>query len=203
MHPICRAEHQHSSAPSGGTLATVLGIFNAFTMKEIQAAFEPYSLSPLPNTKEAPRNTFLQKLFGVRHDPELGTLTTFIGGTTDAAIVNRSWGLHASMPSREKQAYGPNFSFREFHRVRNWLEGVMIHVGLAIGILFLSTPLRALVKRFIYQPGQGPDKEAAKNDYIEYRGVAVPDSQSARKVAWGKAHYQGSMYLCKCRCRTK
>lgn len=186
----------NSSAPSGGTLATALGLLGAYPLREIEAAYKPYALSPVSNARKIPAEPLLHRLLGVRTVPDLGTVTTSVAGTTDAAIVHRSWGLHASLPGTADASYGPNFSFKEFFRVRNWLHGVVVHLGLLIGVIVISTPLRAIVRQFVYQPGQGPEKEVAKKDYIEYRGTAVPDSPKASdKVAFGRAYYQGSMYL--------
>ncbi|KAH6687314.1 saccharopine dehydrogenase [Plectosphaerella plurivora] len=188
--------HKLDSAPSGGTLATALGLLGAYPLREIDASYKPYALSPVPNTKKVPAEPFLHRLLGVRTVSELGTLTTSIAGTTDSAIVHRSWGLHSSLPGKTKEAYGPNFTFKEFFRARNWLHGVIIHVGLLIGVIIITTPLRAIIRKFVYQPGQGPEKEVAKKDYIEYRGTAAPDSETATgQIAFGRAYYQGSMYF--------
>ncbi|KAG7146567.1 putative trans-acting enoyl reductase like protein, partial [Verticillium longisporum] len=135
------AIHTLDAAPSGGTLATVLTLLDNFSMQEVKASFRPYALSPIPNPTRAPsRDTILTKIFGARHVPELGTVTTSLAGTTDAAIVQRSWGLHTSL--NEQESYGPNFSFKEYFRVRNLLHGVFVHIALFLGIIILGTPLR-------------------------------------------------------------
>ncbi|KAJ3952372.1 hypothetical protein N0V92_011186 [Colletotrichum tropicale] len=109
-----------------------------------------------------------------------------------------SWGLMASLPSREKQFYGPNFSFHEYMRAKGYLRGIAIHWALGFFGLLLATmpPFRALAKRFVYEPGQGPDKELAKKDEIEYRGIAMPDkaSKTGNPQAYCRAKYTGSMY---------
>lgn len=161
----------------------------------------PYAISPIPNPRHAlsaQSEPLTAKLFGVRSIPELGTLTTSVAGSTDTAIVHRSWGLLASLTSRDKEYYGPNFSFREFYRVPSWIQGAAIHFALFLGLLVMATPLRQLVKKFIYQPGQGPEREAAKQDFVEYRGTAVPDvDPSPAHIAFSRAWFQGSMYYCR------
>jgi hypothetical protein len=57
---------------------------------------------------------------------------------------------------------------------------------------------RALVKIFIFKPGEGASKEDSAKEHIEFRGVATPDLQSDNKQAFVKAWYSGSMYYCKC-----
>ncbi|KAK2045638.1 saccharopine dehydrogenase [Colletotrichum somersetense] len=191
--------HHLDAAPSGGTLATVLGLFDSFTLSQVRAQHKPYALSPVPNRNNVPSQTsLLTRLVGLRNVPGLGLMTTSIAGMTDAPIVQRTWGLLATLPSREKQAYGPNFSFREYMRAKGYLQGLAIHWALAFFGLLLATaaPFRKLVKMFVYQPGEGPDREASKKDEIEYRGIAIPDMQSktACPKAFCRAWFNGSMY---------
>ncbi|KAF9872613.1 saccharopine dehydrogenase [Colletotrichum karsti] len=191
--------HQLDSAPSGGTLATVLGLFESFSIAEVRAQHKPYALSPVPNrNKVRSQTSFLTRLVGLRDVPNLGLMTTSVAGMTDTPIVQRSWGLMASVASREKQFYGPNFSFHEYMRAKSYLHGVAIHWALAFFGLLLATvaPFRKLARRFVYEPGQGPDKELAKKDEIEYRGIAFadPESKAAGSQAYCRAWYTGSMY---------
>jgi short subunit dehydrogenase-like uncharacterized protein len=84
-------------------------------------------------------------------------------------------------------------------RPRHWLHGILIHYGLSLLFFIIITPpLRALVKRFVYKPGEGPDIEVAKRDKIEYRGIAEPDVEgTVTERAFGRCWYAGSMYYCK------
>ncbi len=127
-------------------------------------------------------------------------MTTSIAGATDAAIVERSWGLLSSIPSRKDQFYGPNFTFSEYMKARSWLQGMAIHLGLGLAAVLLATmpPFRALMKRFVYAPGQGPDREEAKKDQVEYRGVGHPDLDGdVGKQSFCRAHFSGSTYECR------
>ncbi|OBR14322.1 Saccharopine dehydrogenase [Colletotrichum higginsianum IMI 349063] len=191
--------HQLDAAPSGGTLATVLGLFDSFTLSQVREQHKPYALSPVPNrSKGQSQTSLLTKLVGLRNVPNLGLMTTSIAGMTDTPIVQRTWGLFATLPSREKQFYGPNFSFHEYMRAKGYLRGIAIHWALAFFGLLLATaaPFRKLVRMFVYQPGEGPDKEACKKDEIEYRGTAIPDrgSETGYPQAFCRAWYNGSMY---------
>ncbi len=176
-------------------------MFENFTVKDFMACRKPFALSPVPNATPAQRKkvSLFTRLTGLVEIPTLGLMTTSIAGATDAPIVERTWGLLSTIPAAKSQFYGPNFSFKEYMRARNWLAGAMLHYGLILGAIILTTPpLRALVRRFVYQPGQGPDVEAAKNDTIKYEGIAVPDVQGgtdrqAHCLAW----FNGSIYGCK------
>ena len=59
----------------------------------------------------------------------------------------------------------------------------------------------------LYQPGDGPTREDAAKDYVEYRGIAWPDIDEQTpggkeevkgrgKQAFCKAWFNGSMYYC-------
>ncbi|KKY35482.1 putative saccharopine dehydrogenase [Diaporthe ampelina] len=191
--------HRLNSAPSGGTLASLLSFFDTFSLKEIAEAFRPYALSPVPNPNAASRKPSLKtRLTGLRTVPNLGRLTTFLAADTDRAIIGRTWGLLSQAGgAKGSEAYGPNFDFSEHMRTRNWLSGVLVHWGIALSGLLLAVlpPLRSAVRRFVYKQGDGPDKEQSKKDEIEFRGVAAPDTdRPVGKQAFCRATYFGSMY---------
>jgi len=191
-----------NSAPSGGTLATVLSIFDKFSLGEVRAATGPYALSPIKHAEPSRKpGGILQTIFGSHYVPELGSLTTSPAGSTDATQVERSWGLFATTPSLQSEQYGPNFRFAEYYTAKNWLAGVGIHWALLLGGLMLAIvpPVRSLVKMFVYQPGQGPEKSGHHKESIEYRGFAHPDvpkaDSNSSKKAYVKARFEGgSMY---------
>ncbi len=74
------------------------------------------------------------------------------------------------------------------------------HYGLILlAIVFTTPPLRAILKRFVYQPGEGPASDAADKDTIKFEGVGVPDVEGgATAQAHCRAWYSGSMYKRKC-----
>ncbi|KAL2171120.1 hypothetical protein VTG60DRAFT_3811 [Thermothelomyces hinnuleus] len=139
----------------------------------------------------------MTRLTGLVTVPSLGTLTTSPAGGTDAAAVQRTWGLLATTPSRRAQAYGDGFSFREYLRPRNWLTGIAIHYGLMLlGLVMLTPWLRRLALRFVTPPGQGPDPEVASRDEIEYRGIGRRDGGAGERAIC-RAEFRGSTYYCK------
>jgi short subunit dehydrogenase-like uncharacterized protein len=150
----------------------------------------PFALAASTPPKDIPRDSIISKLFGARWIRDLGTVTTSPSGIADITIVHRSSTL---MP----ELYGKRFFFRQFLHVRNSLIGVVVHVGLFIGVsLLMIPPVRALVRRFIFVPGQGPTMEASKNDRLEYHAVATADQEGpAPKRVFGKFSYDGSLYV--------
>jgi hypothetical protein len=83
-------------------------------------------------------------------------------------------------------------------KTRNFITGIMMHYGLITGgLLLLLPPFRALLKRFIFKPGEGPDMGKAKKEHIEFRATAKPDIMNTKEQVFGKLSYTGSMYFCK------
>lgn len=160
-----------------------------FTFKQISAALAPYALSPVPGPKTPATVPWTTKILGVRSVRDLGILTTALQGTTDKAIVHRSWG---------QLNYGPNFKFYEYQKARNHLTAVALHFTLLFAGLFIAIkPFRTLAKKYVYQPGDGPTKEESKNDRYEYRGIAIPDVQTPNPPrSYGTLSYEGSAYVC-------
>jgi hypothetical protein len=179
-----------SSKPSGGTLATVLSITEAYSLKQIGAALSPYAISPIPGPKNTDPTSWITKILGIRAVKDLGILTTSLAGTSDRAIVQRSWGL---------LGYGPKFHFSEYMKARNYLTGLLFHFALMLGTVCLAVPfLRNLAKKYVYQPGDGPTKEETKNDRLEYRGIGKPDIDEPNAPrAFVRLSYEGGIYACK------
>ncbi|OAX84296.1 hypothetical protein ACJ72_01338 [Emergomyces africanus] len=160
-----------TAGASGGTLSTVVGIMGSVPIKELLKAQSPYYLSA-----NQPQKTYspplLQQLFGVRFVPELGTMTSYITGHCDVAIVHRSRSL---MPD----LYGPDFHFEAFAAVRNALVGAILHISFMFGTLALVLPpVRLLVSKLIYAPGEGPAKTNTAGNRIEYRALATAEQKS-------------------------
>ena len=118
-------------------------------------------------------------------------------GSTNRTVVERSWGLIHETPSRKDEFYGPNFTFAEYFKPRNYFHGVVVHLFLSIGVALLAfvPPVRALLKKLVYQPGEGADREEIRKDVLEYRGVAYPDSDEyPGKQAYCQSHFRGGIY---------
>ena len=152
-------------------------------------SLNPFSLAASAPPKDIPRDSLIEKLVGVRSIRDLGTLTTSPTGMADMAIVHRSSTL---MP----EFYGQRFVFRQFLYVRNAFIGLAVHVGFMLGLALLAIPpVRWLVRKFVYAPGNGPRKEDSLNDRLEYHAVATADQNTpAPPRVFGKLIFPGSMY---------
>lgn len=188
---VIASVHEMKGAPSGGTLATVLGILDSFSLKDIRNASGKWASSPVPGPKLEESIPLASKIFGVRSVPHLGTLTTSITAGPNVSTVQRSWGLH-----NEGKLYGPRFQYFEYMAVRNRIVGVAAHFALAFGACaLLLPPVRWLVKKIVYAPGQGATAEAASKEALEYRAVATADQNGAKpRQALGKLRWDGGLY---------
>lgn len=150
---IVFAIQELKGAPSGGTLATLMSLFDHYSVADFAKSTQTWSLCPLSPPKHAVSKPLLERVTGLRTVGDLGTLTDSIQGPSDTPIVGRSCYLYDKF-------YGPAFRFSAYMRARNALAGFMIHVAMILGsTAILLPPVRWLLKRFIYQPGEGPSKE--------------------------------------------
>ena len=103
-------------------------------------------------------------------------------------VVHRSSAL---MP----QLYGNNFRYEEYLHVSNYAWGVAIHLGFAFASVILAlSPVRNFIRRFIYQPGQGPTVEDNAKDILECRAVAIADQLEPERKAMAIFRYEGGLY---------
>ena len=185
---VCSVHELKAAGPSGGTLSTVMTLMDHYSVSELQASSQPFVLSPSPPTTKPSSRSLLSRLLGAFHHAELGILTTSITAAPNVAIVHRSSGL---MP----ELFGTSFSFAEYMRVSSYLIGILLHFGvLTASLLLLLSPVRWVLKRFIYQPGQGPVAEDNASDVLEYRAVAVADQNGPEVKAMARFRFEGGLY---------
>ena len=204
MDVVASVHELKSSGPSGGTLATGLGLADHYSASEMKECLtNPFVLSPnrlQPYTKDtiySPNpepNTYLrtgmQKYTGVWKYPRLGNLATSITAKPNEAIVHRSAGLTPYF-------YGFNFSYEEYMAVGSPIVGTIIHLVISLlAILLAFPPTRAILKMFAnYKPGSGPTKESTKGDVLEMRAVAVAEQlANPPRKALATFRWEGGMY---------
>ncbi|KAI9713663.1 MAG: hypothetical protein M1812_006635 [Candelaria pacifica] len=175
-----------NSQPSGGSLATILGTLDTYSLKQVSEAGKPYALSNKPGPKPSRSRSILEQLTGVRTDPTFGALTTALTAIGDTPIVERSWSLLSD-------TYGPNFEFNEYQIVRNIFVALTIKILIAVlMILLMLPPVTWVLKKLVYAPGQGPSKEASLQESIEYRALAIADQNTkSPQRAMARMHYKG------------
>ena len=185
--------HVIKGSLSGGTLATILSILDSYNLRAIGRSTTPWAMSPIPGPSSPGRRTWTSRLFGVRWVPQLGVLTTSLTASTNTAIVQRSWGL-----LENGEYYGPNFAYSEYLTAKNAFVGVALHFAFALSLLALTLPpVRWLVRKFVYAPGEGVHKDKTKNDATEFRAIATADEdiEHPKKASARFRHDGGQYYL--------
>ncbi|KAF3916104.1 hypothetical protein ABW20_dc0110513 [Dactylellina cionopaga] len=164
--------HNLNGGASGGTIETFFSVIETYGLSELARSSKALALSPIRRKYFAPRHG------PVHTNPILGTLTPWLQGTADRAIVMRSWGL--TQEAAPQRSWGDNFSFTEYKRVNSYLEGIV--TWLTIGVLSISvlfSPFRWIARKVVMQPGSGPDQnfDKAARGSLEWRAVGVVDSE--------------------------
>jgi hypothetical protein len=121
----------YSGRLSGGTLATGFTLPEIYSMSQIAEAVKPWALSPVEGVR-CGRST---SLLGLRTVPDLGILTVSPMAKVDRSTVHRTWGLLDG-----GKAYGANFRFNEYIRVRYAFIGIIIRVLYGVTIMGLFFP---------------------------------------------------------------
>lgn len=162
-------------------------------LKDLAKSSSPFYLAAVPPSERLGNRPLFQKIFGLRTVPDLGVLTDSFAAAVDVPVVHRSSSLAPGL-------YGSRFRFWEFSKARNAFTGILNHFAMTLGVLaIMFAPVRMLMRKFMFQPGQGPERnEASKHDGIEYRGIATADDVAtdgkAAKRAFGKLAFEGDLY---------
>ncbi len=144
-----------NSKPSGGTLATIMSLFDSYSARELQKAADPWSLCTVPKPAKVRSKGVLESITSVRTVEGLGTLTFGPQATSDLPIVHRSWSLFD-----DGKLYGKNFYANQYMTASGTMAAFMTSFVLQTLLATLAIPpVRWLLKKFIYQPGQGPTEE--------------------------------------------
>lgn len=176
------------SDPSGGTVESMMmrGDFDAKVQQESQ---QPWYLSP---TRGRPQLSSTN-LFGVRHDPIMGTLSaSSLSDVQNRAVVHRTWGLLGG-----GKEYGSNFQYSEYKKASSTLAGIFQILNTkAIGLMLALPPLRAVAMMLLPVPGQGPDPVKEKNYRLEMEAVAIADTDDENTAPRAYSHfaYPGGPY---------
>lgn len=181
---------EFNAQPSGGSLATVLGMIETYGLKGVGDS-ERWTHSPVPHPKLS-QHQKSGGFFGVLQVPRLGTLGDSVNAPPNVATVQRTWGLLDS-----GKYYGQNFQYKEYMTYSSYLTGALAHCIFVFGALALSfASVRWLVLQFVFQPGQGPDKEAAKRESMEQKALAIVEKgdDGKRVEAISRFRFEGGMY---------
>ncbi|GAA5949638.1 hypothetical protein JCM3765_002736 [Sporobolomyces pararoseus] len=159
-----RSGFKAKGGASGGTLASGIGMIEAGA-EDRKLATDPYALCPIEG-KHIP-STVLAKSFEFQGKKTWGGF--FIMAPYNTAIVRRSWGIFESATEQSRPLnYGPSFNYEEYMTMPGPISSFFTSVVLYLGLgAILISPIRALLKRFGPQSGDGPTPEAQEAGWFE------------------------------------
>ena len=170
---------------SGGTINSVINLIENSSMKEIQQFANPYYLcrtasseSPLQtNNKLVAANS---DIYAPRYDQVYKkSVAPFIMQSINTRIVHRSNYL-------KDYSYGENFIYTEGMIVRNFIISSFISFAMAFGSFLLFIPFtRAILKKILPQPGQGPKVLEKGCFYLKYWGKGKNIGSNKEEIIYG------------------
>lgn len=188
--------HSVQGGISGGTLASALQTFETHSLRHLYETYAPYSLSPKRPTPTVPpkRTSLWTKILGLLWIKQLGWMAYQPQGPVDRAIVHRSWGLLEPTAA----SYGHNFDFHAWLKTWGPVAAVLWHFGgLLLAPLILLPPVRKLLPKLWYQPGEGAGQSKIEKNWFEYRGVAEADTSTTqpKPKVFVRMRYEGDAYV--------
>jgi short subunit dehydrogenase-like uncharacterized protein len=184
-HPMSKVSfymEKSKGTLSGGTIASMLKIMeDAKKSKVRKVLLNPYALNPDDGVRGPDRgdqNT-------TRWDEEAGVWTApFIMAGINTRVVRRSNALMG-------YPYGEDFSYREVMSLKTgfkgWARATTFNLGLGgFAALAAVGPTRALLKKTLPKPGQGPSREQREAGFFQTRLVGKGEGKRLVVVVRGK-----------------
>ena len=167
---------------SGGTVASMMNMMEeAKTDKSIfETMQDPYALNPL----NQPRGLDANDQMGVVYDADFVQWTgPFMMAGINTRVVRRSNALM-------NYAYGREFRYSEAiltgTGARGYIRALLVSLGTGLtGLLAALGPTRAVLKKVLPVPGEGPSEQARKQGYfnIELLGKHPSDESKNLRVS--------------------
>ena len=165
---------------SGGTIYSMLNMFDEVAKDRslMDVLKDPYSINP----PGAPRGTDVNDQTGAVYDEDYGRWTLpFVMAAINTRVVRRS---NALMDF----AYGKDFNYDEavlFTEGAGGFKAKLASTAMNMGTFVIAfKPTRAIAKRWLPEPGEGPSEEQRLNGfYTIYLYGVHPDDRSKDMVA--------------------
>jgi hypothetical protein len=168
--------HDIKCRVTGGSVRSAVHSIATYGMKKCLEAFAPFALSPVRPVRGSDGLTDLSASYLKRLG--FGTVGLSLQGDNDRAVVHRSWGLmkQAADESDIMYSYGPRFTFKSVARFAGAIKKATFTAWYYSTVMLLSMlPVTRRVALHRYPAGSGPTPEERRNNFFEYRGVAVAD----------------------------
>ena len=172
--PVSRVDvyHQAQGGASGGTTETI------FTMDGVGKEMrDPFVLNPEHTVSDEQREKSKDGIKVEQVDGLEGWAGVGVMAVANTRVVRRS----AALMEQNQKPYGNNFTFGEHGLFATKGTARLASLGLVIGFLVLSTPLKHLVRPFLPKPGEGPSQETQDNGWFRATFVATSEDNE-RKI---------------------
>lgn len=158
---------------SGGTLASLIGLMDAFSLGEIGAAHSPRGIIAM-SKGELKGSAYTPT---VAYDDVLKSWTaSWLGDNVDGNVARRSAHLLGS--------YGAKWDTRGYLNMGAlWKAAFFVGATIWGSLCLAIPPIRWLIKRLVTQPGSGPSQEVMDNGMIKLRGFGASDTDPSKKVS--------------------
>ena len=172
--PVNRVDvyHQAQGGASGGTTETI------FTMDGVGKEMrDPFVLNPENTVSEEQREKSKDGFSIEQVDGLEGWSGVGVMAMANTRVVRRS----AALMEQNQKPYGKNFTFGEHGLFASKRNARLASLGLLLGFIVLSTPLKYLVRPFLPKPGDGPSQETQDKGWFRATFVAVSEDND-RKI---------------------
>ena len=157
-------------AASGGTIASVVNIFESYPTSKLVELANPFYLAPRGEDYKPIQATDSSIITAgsdnmvVGYDKILKRYTMpWIMQGIDTRVVNRSNALSG-------WAYGRNFLYSERMIAPSLFSAIISMILMPLGSALLFFPFtRNIVKKFLPKPGEGPNEEILKNGFFKIK----------------------------------
>ncbi|RDW65843.1 uncharacterized protein DSM5745_09582 [Aspergillus mulundensis] len=178
-------------AMSAGSLTTVLDSLETWGPGWYISGNSWVLSDPAQKPKPKPKPSLVSRLFGYRHVPILGPLSTSFTGPGNASMVHRS-------ASQDPELYGQNFHYEEYLPAAGLRSACLIHLITKAAILLISIPLvRSMLRWFVDPTKSLPGQDELRRlESAEYRAVGFIAKKGQDKVPVVQASFvrQGALY---------
>lgn len=164
--------YDFKGSASGGTLHSMMNMFESCSFPALLALLNPYYLNPIPEGKKKPitpttdrailRKAKDKMVFSYDRINQCWTIP-YIMQSVDTRLVNRSNALQGFK-------YGEKFVFTEGLRVPNVFYAVLSVFMMPIFLLFFLNPIgRSILRCVLPAPGQGPSQHLLDHGYMKMK----------------------------------
>ncbi|EFJ53178.1 hypothetical protein VOLCADRAFT_86200 [Volvox carteri f. nagariensis] len=174
---VCTLVGPSRAGVSGGTLESAFNLIMNEKSSELAAvASDQYYLASLQGLRGSDKPAGILPRYVA---PARGWAGPFVMEGVNAKIVQESNALFTA----SSYPYGKDFKYYEGVAASGLVGAGLITAATAlIGVVAGLPPLRALARRFLPAPGQGPSEEVRKSGYWSHELVALTEEEQPRVV---------------------